>query len=220
MENYRRQIFGRADTKIQKPIIIKEFKISDLITLKLENDKINIYVNGKLFNQCKYLLINIGVNEVEDYDEIESIDEAVEVYNYNKDHETHKVEIDPETEFMGHCSNLQAWVENNYNLGLLHSSLSFPLLARLVKEGDKKAEITLKEEVLERINSNSEKVITYFVNEKYLDLFTYEELQTIFDKVIITNQQLLQRLNDLMNKKYLIEKLKKRGHIKIEIERI
>lgn len=195
----------------------KEFKINDLITLKLEGKKTNIYVNNKLFNQCKYLLINININEVEDYDEIESIDEAMKIYKYNRDHETHKVEIDPETEFIGHCSNLQAWVENDYNLGLLHSSLSFPLLGQLVKEGDEKAKIILKEEVLERINSNSEKVIMYFVNENYLELFTYEELKTVFDKVIISNQRLLRRLNDLMNKKYIIEKLKKKRHLKIEV---
>lgn len=195
----------------------KEFKINDLITLKLEGKKTNIYVNNKLFNQCKYLLINININEVEDYDEIESIDEAMKIYKYNRDHETHKVEIDPETEFIGHCSNLQAWVENDYNLGLLHSSLSFPLLGQLVKEGDEKAKIILKEEVLERINSNSEKVIMYFVNENYLELFTYEELKTVFDKVIISNQRLLRRLNDLMNKKYIIEKSKKKRHLKIEV---
>ena len=37
----------------------KIFKINDYITLKHENDRTNIYVKGRFFNQCKYLLINI-----------------------------------------------------------------------------------------------------------------------------------------------------------------
>ena len=36
-----------------------EFKINKYITLKLENCKTNIYVEGELFNQCKFLLLNI-----------------------------------------------------------------------------------------------------------------------------------------------------------------
>jgi len=33
----------------------KEFKINRKLTVKLENNRTNIYVDGKLFNQCKYL---------------------------------------------------------------------------------------------------------------------------------------------------------------------
>ena len=32
---------------------MKEFKVNDYITLKLEDDKTSIYVNGMLFQQCK-----------------------------------------------------------------------------------------------------------------------------------------------------------------------
>ena len=38
---------------------IKEFKVNDYITLKLEDGKTIIYVKGKRFDQCKYLLLNI-----------------------------------------------------------------------------------------------------------------------------------------------------------------
>ena len=36
-----------------------EFIISDFISLKIENGKTSLYVNGKLFNQCKYPLLEI-----------------------------------------------------------------------------------------------------------------------------------------------------------------
>ena len=36
-----------------------EFIVSDFISLKLENGKTSLYVNEKLFNQCKYLLLEI-----------------------------------------------------------------------------------------------------------------------------------------------------------------
>ena len=43
---------------------VPEFRINEYLTLKLEEDgKTFIYVAGKLFRQCKYLLINIPVDK-------------------------------------------------------------------------------------------------------------------------------------------------------------
>lgn len=47
-----------------------EYIVNDYITLKLENRKINIYVKGMLFNQCKRVVFNIPVNRVEELDEM------------------------------------------------------------------------------------------------------------------------------------------------------
>lgn len=33
---------------------MREFKVNEYITLKLEGGKTNIYVKGQLFNQCKF----------------------------------------------------------------------------------------------------------------------------------------------------------------------
>ena len=57
---------------------MSEFTINSFITLKLEDGKTNIYVLGELFIQCKYLLMNIPIQDIERYDEINSIDEAAE----------------------------------------------------------------------------------------------------------------------------------------------
>lgn len=50
-----------------------EFKINNFITLKLQDNKTNIYVLGKEFNQRKLLLINIPIKEITSYNEISSI---------------------------------------------------------------------------------------------------------------------------------------------------
>ena len=48
---------------------MKEFKVNEYITLKLEGGKTNIYVKSQLFNQCKFLFINIAVEKVRSFDE-------------------------------------------------------------------------------------------------------------------------------------------------------
>jgi len=53
-----------------------EFEINDYLTLKLEEGKTKIYLKGVLLHQCKFLLLNIPVenDDEEEFDEIESID--------------------------------------------------------------------------------------------------------------------------------------------------
>ncbi|MHA1892269.1 MAG: hypothetical protein ACTSYS_14845 [Promethearchaeota archaeon] len=140
---------------------MKEFKINEYITVKLETfekdkgkSKTYIHVNGKRFSQCKYLMLNIPIDDVGYQDEIDSIDEAADSLGWTYDgQEGVEYEIDPETEFWGHCSNLQAWYENDYDTRLLHSNLSFPLLKRLATVGDTLAKRVLKREIVERFES-------------------------------------------------------------------
>lgn len=81
--------------------IDKEFIINKFITVKLEEKKTVIYVAGKPFEQCKMLLLNISIDDVEDFDEIESIDEVAEMLNWDIDDGQEGIEYDipPETEF-------------------------------------------------------------------------------------------------------------------------
>ena len=61
---------------------VKERKVNDYITLKLgENDIIDIFMGDELFNQCKYLFLNIHVDRIKDYKEISSIDEGEEFFD-------------------------------------------------------------------------------------------------------------------------------------------
>ena len=63
--------------------------------------------------------------------------------------------ITSEQEFWGHCSNLQAWVENNYDTRLLHRSFAFPLLLRLSQINDTKAILVFRDEIINRIEEGN-----------------------------------------------------------------
>ena len=159
-----------------------EFRVNDYLILRLENDRTNIYVGERLFSHCKYLLLNIDNNDYQQYDEIESIDEAAEKLNGSRHRlEFQKYHVSFETEFWGHCSNIQAWYENNYDTRLLHRNLAFPLLEALVKIGDPLAKNVLKEEIAQRLESGYPSVVLYLIKQNYLSYLTQEELNTIFE---------------------------------------
>ncbi len=163
-----------SPSNVVNPVVKKSFRISDVLELKLKNNKTNIYVNGKLFNQCKNIIFNILKEDVQVYDSIDSIDEAAGVALeieelYGK--ESRENFILPLDEFWGHCSNLKAWVENDYDTRLLHSNLAFPLLRKL-GEFDEKAKNRFSEELVKRWNSGYEPVQEYIIEVYKKELFT------------------------------------------------
>ena len=60
--------------------MVTSFKINQFLELRLEDELTNIYVDGIFFRHCKYLLLNIPVEDTQ-VDSIESIDEAAEYLN-------------------------------------------------------------------------------------------------------------------------------------------
>ncbi len=162
-----------------------EVKINDYITVRLEDSKSNIYVKRRFFNQCKYLLLNIQVNKISSFDEIDSIDEASELLDKSLEGmESNEYIINiikPKDEFWAHCSNLQVWAENDYNTRLLHSNLAFPLLKRLTEEGDLLAKKVFKEEIAKRIESNYEPVVKFLIEANYLENLSKIELVSLLE---------------------------------------
>jgi len=180
----------------------KEFKVNDYITLKLEYVEGDIdvapgwstviYVKGKRFKQCKYLLLNIPVDDISSFDKIQSVDEAAEEVrdsflkkygndywvDYNEDDESVE-KIPPEVEFWGHCSNMQVWVENNYDTRLLHRWLAFPLLKELMEAGDPVAKKVFREEIAKRYASGHPSVVESLKNGGFMDYLTAEEIGAI-----------------------------------------
>ena len=144
---------------------MSEFRINEHLSLKLEEGKTIIYVDNERFSQCKYLLLNIHIDKISKFDEIQSIDEAS--VNFNKfldssqDGSINPVEIPPEVEFWGHCSNLQVWAENRYDTRLLHRNLAFPLLNKLAEVGDSLAKVVFKEEIIKRFSSGERTVMQF-----------------------------------------------------------
>lgn len=157
-----------------------EFKINEYLSLELVGSKTFIYVNGKKFRQCKYVLLNIPVDEIDKFSSINSIDEVIN--NLDSSLEQNPEIISSETEFWAHCSNLQAWAENSYNTDLLDSVLSFPLLKELALEGEVHASRIFREEVAKRLTRGNIYIIEYLIYNKYLDFLSKEELTSILSK--------------------------------------
>jgi len=170
-----------------------EKKINEYITLKLVNGRTYIYVNGKMFIQCIRLILNIPKDDVPLYDEVDSIDEAAKLYSTHI-HQNRIIvgrmvargpnqrhSITPEQEFWGHCSNIQAWVEHDYDTRILMSNISFPLLRELTKAGDPKASKVYKEEIALRLESGYPSVVQYLLTQGYIQVFSPSEFKTILE---------------------------------------
>ena len=159
-----------------------EFVINKSLKLRLEQGRTNIYVGGRLFKQCKFLLLDIPAARVADYDEIESIDEAAERLDRSLEMgRQSRFHISSDIEFWGHCSNLQVWYENEYDTRILHSNLAFPLLKALEKAGDPLAKKVFKEEIALRLASGYPSVVQFLLNENYLDSLNKEEINVLLE---------------------------------------
>lgn len=158
----------------------KEFTINEFLTVKLVGWDITIYVNGESFMLCKRLLISFPIDRIHDTDELDSIDEAADKLGWEGDDQMYNngivYNIPTETEFWGHCSNLQAWYEHNYDTRLLRSNISFRLLKKLAEVGDPQAKKVFKEEIAKRLESGYPPVVEYLVREGYTRYLNSEEL--------------------------------------------
>jgi len=165
--------------------VLPEYKINDSIKLRLEDGKTIIYVNGKRFLSCKLVLLNITKDAIDKFDNLGSIDEVINRSMPEEEmiKKASEAIITPEEEFWGHCSNLQAWFENDYDMCLIDSRLGFPLLMRLKKAGDNKASRAFKEEYIKRIKSGWIPAIVNLWREYYLKEFTQDERQILINEV-------------------------------------
>ena len=64
---------------------MNEFKINDFLTLRLEENTINIYVKGEFFEQCKFLMVNIPTKRTKKNDEIDSMNEVANLLRWTED---------------------------------------------------------------------------------------------------------------------------------------
>ena len=164
---------------------MKEYKINDYIILKLEDDSTVIYINNSRFIQCKKLVLDVSIDDIPSLGTAESMDDVAKRLKKSIGRKTN---ITPEDEFWGHCSNIQAWVEYNYNTDLLHTSLSFPLLRELVRNGDPIAKEVLKDEILHRLILGEETATIFLLDNDYLEYFTKEEISTIYKENLLKFQ--------------------------------
>ena len=198
---------------------MNEFKVNDYITLKLERDQTNIYVEDQLFNQCKYLLTNLPHTSEEVQTSINSVDDVAEQLGWTdegqkQEGEFVEVEIPPEVEFWGHCSNLQVWVENDYNPNLLHSSIALPLLKKLTEVGDHKAKFVFEDEIFEKFFFGNTSLYLFLLESEYLRFVSLEKMKLNIDKYIKSADvksiaEVLDKFHDWVNSYYYLRQLTK-----------
>ena len=152
----------------------KEFAINKYLTLKLEENKTKIYVDGEEFLICKAVILNIPKNEIQNVSSMDDILEVSEMIEHEEDFT--KYGITSLTEFWVHCSNLQIWAENDYNADLLETTLAFPWLKRLTEVGDIKAKKMFKEEIARRFAHDTYDTQNFLEFEEFLEYLTMEEL--------------------------------------------
>ncbi len=174
---------------------MKEFKINQYIDLKLEEGKTNIYIKNEKFIQCKFLLLEIDEKNVALVEKIQSIDEAEESLDISEEwKEIESRKIPPETEFWGHCSNLQVWEEHNYDTKLLHRNLAFPLLKKLSDVGDFQAQKVFRKEIISRLTSKHPTVLRYLISEGYLNYLKENEV-----KMLLSDSRIIEQIIKLKN---------------------
>ena len=180
----------QINDKIRK--VINEFEnrlenicvLNDYLKLKFESGHTHIYIDNNHFHQCTYLLLNIPEDDIEEFDDIKSIDDAEGKLSHElHGHSSRNYGIDPKQEFLAHCSNMQAWVENDYNTQILHRTLAFPILKRLVEVGDPKAKRVFKEEIAYRLEANEMNVVIYLIERGDLKDLSNDELEIILENM-------------------------------------
>ena len=126
------------------------------------------------------LILNIPIGNIENFKDIESIDEVVDIIEQYGDKNFKHIPISEEDEFWGHRSNLQAWISHGYDTRILHRSFAFPLLKKLTKLGDSKAKKVYKNEIAYRFLTGNLNIIIFLLDGHYLKELTREELQVLF----------------------------------------
>ena len=185
MRNYEERITQERYImdKKRKRVNLKPFVINERITMKFEKGKTKIYIDGKYFIQCAYLLLKLKPDG--EYEDIRSIDDIAEGLDNRLERVPGElVGLTPEQEFIGHCSNIQAWVENDYNTKILHSSIAFPLLRKLTELGDLKAKQAFAEEIVIRFLEGNSTVREYLNIGGYLNHLNKTQLLYLATELI------------------------------------
>ncbi len=158
------------------------------------------------------LILNIPVENIETFKDIESIDEVVDIIEQYGDKNFRHEPISEEEEFWGHRSNLQAWISHGYDTRILHRSFAFPLLKKLTKLGDSKAKKVYINEITYRFLTGNLNIIIFLLDGHYLKELTGEELQVLFTDF---------DFNKILNEDYkkLLPVLTKLGGLKSSIPR-
>ncbi len=183
-----------SEDDVDQGTAIEEFKISHLLSVRLDGDGPRMYVRGQPFDQCAYPVLNddgVREHESECYDDVEtpcvprkaarSVDAFLWKEHGTLDHPGYVEgsQVSMKELFWGLCSTLQAWAENDYDTRLLHVNLAFPLARALANAGDSAAKAMFEREVIARWKSDFEPVQTYLFHGGFLNTLSPRALMDI-----------------------------------------
>lgn len=187
----------------------KEFKVNKHIKLKLEDGVTYIHINGVRSQRSLGLFLKIHQDRSTNYNQIELIDQAVEglpsytdiysIANFydNRSRGREKHNITAEQEFWAHCSNIQVWVENDYDMSLIHSSMGFKLLKSLSNHGIQPAKERYKSEIVKRFRTDHIESSFFLLANNFYKRFMKEEREQFFLK---NNPKLKININKYLTK--------------------
>ena len=84
------------------------------------------------------------------------------------------------------------------------------LLMDVAHLGDGKASKYIRNKVIEKIKFSNRRDILDILEDTFLKFIELEELETLFEKTPIEHQLLLKKINALINRKRIINKMKER----------
>lgn len=162
----------------RKEFIIRDNRGKTVLTIRLYDDKSRIFIDEEEFMTCRFVPISIPISNLKDYQDIESINDIIDSLDLSQEEgsgEEISQEVLPELDFFVNASNLQVWVELDYDTRVLDFQLSFPLLAKLSKRGDPYINQRFKEEILKGYYQGSEGSRTYLEHCGFLRNLTMDE---------------------------------------------
>ena len=159
----------------------KFYSLNKYLSVRFEKDETIIFVKEERFDTCKCLLMSFPIDTItlKYKEEYQSLDDLTQQYENKKPPAGFCIE--PEEEFKGHCSNLQAWVDNDYNTRLLDKKLAFPLLKKLVEAGDLLAQKVLPRDIVSRFNADNLEVRKYLIEGGYLTELNQRDLEGLLE---------------------------------------
>lgn len=132
--------------------------VSPLIELAYNPGKkvVEVYVDGHRSLMCAALVASIDDLARKGKD-ITSIEEMADLPGVKLVECAAAADLfgTPEAELAAHASNIQTWIEHDYDTHLLHCNISFPLLVDLTRAGDDKARRVLEATIDERMRDGS-----------------------------------------------------------------
>ncbi|TFF98910.1 MAG: hypothetical protein EU541_06335 [Promethearchaeota archaeon] len=155
----------------------KRIALNQYLTLKLENEKIMLYVKGRKFKQLKNLKSLISFKEISPSKKKETL--------------TEKDLKSAEKRFSMNINKYKRWIKEDYNPTLLKGFTGFIILEKLYEIGDPTAKKVFTKEICSAFKTNDSPIINDLKRGGYLNYLNQDQLkELLIDKYNIKKKEL------------------------------